>query len=52
MGFVPSDAQVESAVRPEMGKEMERKVREEVWACPAGKGHCKTLGLRPGRRLW
>ncbi len=30
MGFVPSDAQVESVVRPEMGKEMERKVQEEV----------------------
>jgi len=41
-----------SVVRPEMTKEMERKVREEVRACPAGKAYYKTLGLTPGRRLW
>jgi len=44
--------EVFSVVRAEMSKEMERKVREEVRACPAEKGYCKTLGLRPGRRLW
>ena len=36
--------EVFSVVRPEMTKEMERKVREEVRACPAGKAHYKTLG--------
>jgi len=44
--------EVFSVVRPEMSKEMKRKVREEVRACPAGKDYYKTLGLAPGRRLW
>ena len=41
-----------SVVQPEMSKEMERKVREEVRACSAGEGCYKTLGLTQGRRLW
>ena len=41
-----------SVVRPGMTKEMERKVREEVRACPAGKGYYETLGFAQGRRLW
>ena len=44
--------EVFSVVRPEMSKEMERKVREEVRACPVGKGYYKALGLTLGRRLW
>ena len=33
--------EVFSVVRPEMSKEMERKVWEEVRACPAGKDYYK-----------
>lgn len=36
--------EVLSVVCPEMSKEMERKVREEVRACPAGKDYYQTLG--------
>jgi len=44
--------EVFSVVRPEMSKEMERKVREEVRACPVRKDYYETIGLTPGRRLW
>ena len=44
--------EVFSVVRPEMTKEMERKVREEVRACRTGKAHYKTLGFAQGRRSW
>ena len=44
--------EVFSVVWPEMSKEVERKVREEVRACPAGKGYYETLWFAQGRRLW